>query len=85
MKYKKGDLVYAWRARTVQPSDWVLAIVTDVTIVTLDGHASVQYKVFVVNPGRSVTIGGMPFRPRPYLTRKANGLKPASPGVDCGV
>ena len=85
MKYKKGDLVYAWFPAAESDAHWVLAIVTDVRIYTADGHASVLYKVFVVGADRDATIGGMPFRLRPYLTKKATGLKPVSPGVGYGA
>ena len=81
MKYKKGDLVYAmatWPRRADDP-EWVLAIVTDVRIYTLDGHASVQYKVLVVNPDKDTALLD------PFVTFFASGLKPVSPGVDCGV
>lgn len=79
MKYKKGDLVYAldWSAAE-RVAHWVLAIVTDVRVYALDGLASVQYKVLVVNPDKDTT-------PEDVVTFFETGLKPVSPGVDCEV
>ena len=68
MKYKKGDLVYAmatWPRHADDP-EWVLAIVTDVRIYTLD-------------PDKDTVLLD------PFVTFFASGLKPVSPGVDCGV
>lgn len=84
MKYKKGDLVYAmtsWPRRADDP-EWVLAIVTDARIYALDGHASVQYKVLVVNPDKDAELLD-PFETQ--VTFFETGLKPVSPGVDCEV